>query len=330
MMNRWGLFVTALLTAGQMLSGTRADAAPLGRDAVNKARFTQSARSQAVSPVIVKAQVLLDRKNISPGVIDGRRGSNLKKALKAFQGLEKLKRTGSLNRETWQALGGSANVPALITYTLTSSDVKGPFVRKIPQEMKQKAKLKRLAFTSPVEMLAEKFHMGERLLKQLNPGRSFKKAGESLVVANVRGIKPDGKAAKIVVDKTGEAVKVYDRRGQVIAFYPATIGSADNPAPSGNLKVRSVAENPVFTYSAKLKYAKELKEGQKIKVPPGPNNPVGSVWIDLNKYGYGIHGTPEPSKISKTESHGCVRLTNWDAQELAGMVSAGMPAIFGG
>jgi lipoprotein-anchoring transpeptidase ErfK/SrfK len=150
-------------------------------------------------------------------------------------------------------------------------------------------------------------------------------------VANVAGRKPHGDVAKVVVDKKTQSVRAYEKGGRLVAFYPATVGSDDFPSPAGALKVTGVAQDPTFTFSSKLEYAKEkLKKGEVVKIAAGPNNPVGAVWIDLNKRGYGIHGTPEPTKISKAESHGCVRLTNWDALELARMVKPGVPVAFSG
>lgn len=298
-------------------------------DQVNKAEWKRTVSSGS-SPVLLRAQVLLDRAFVSPGAIDAVYGSNVKKALVMFQNKKKIRPSGRLDRATWQALSGTSREPALTRYTVTTADVKGPFTAKIPAKITQQAKLKRLAYTGPVELLAEKFHMSEGLLKKLNPGANFKKAGTRLVVANVLGRKPPAAVKTLVIDKKAETVKAYGEDGSVVAFYPATIGSSDFPSPKGNLKVKAVAERPTFTYSSKLKYAKDLKKGQKLVVPPGPNNPVGIVWIDLNKEGYGIHGTPEPTKISKSASHGCVRLTNWDAQELAKLVQPGIPVIFGG
>jgi lipoprotein-anchoring transpeptidase ErfK/SrfK len=306
----------------------RPAAAALSKERVNSAQLKRTIRSTTgVEPAVVKAQVLLDRAFLSPGVIDGRYGGNLKKALIAFQYLKKLPRTGALDARTWKALTKGKNAAVLTPYTITADDVNGPFVPSIPGTLKKKAKLKSLSYTTPRELLAEKFHMDEHLLQALNPRANFKKAGVKIVVANVRGAKPSGQVASIIVDRKLQAVKPHDKNGKLIAFYPATVGSRDFPSPSGDLKVKTAAELPVFTYSSELQYA-DLKPGEVVRVPPGPNNPVGIVWIDLNKKGYGIHGTPEPAKISKNESHGCVRLTNWDAMELAQMVRPGVPVKF--
>jgi lipoprotein-anchoring transpeptidase ErfK/SrfK len=299
-------------------------------DQVNKARWKpRGAGQSAANPALVKAQVLLDRAFFSPGEIDGRQGDNVKKALRVFQAKNGLRPTGKMDQKTWQALTASDTAPVLTHYTVTKADVNGPFTAKIPKDSKQAAKLPRLSYTSSVELLAETFHMSPLLLKKLNPGANFKKAGTRLVVPNVGGRKPQGKVARVLVEKQTQTVRAYDKNQKLIALYPATIGSGDFPSPAGNLKVVTVAEYPPLVLTSKLAYAK-VKKGKPIRVPPGPNNPIGVVWIDLNKDGYGIHGAPEPAKISKSASHGCVRLTNWDARELARMVEPGTPVRFTG
>jgi lipoprotein-anchoring transpeptidase ErfK/SrfK len=189
------------------------------------------------------------------------------------------------------------------------------------------AKLDRLGYTSPVEELAEKFHMDESLLKALNPGKAFDKAGTTILVANIKNEKPGEKVGKIVVEKGQHALRALDKDGKLVAFYPASIGSEEKPAPSGSYKVERVAQNPSYTYNPKYKF-KGVKSDKPFTIKPGPNNPVGAVWIDLSLESYGIHGTPEPSKVGKTYSHGCVRLTNWDVKQLAAMVEKGTSVEF--
>ena len=214
----------------------------------------------------------------------------------------------------------------LIEYTVSAEDVKGPFVEKIPAKMEQMKDLERLGYRSPLEALAEKFHMSEALLKALNSGKAFDKVGETIVVANVRTAAPN-KAAKVEIDKPRRILRAFSQDGQLIAVYPVTLGSTEKPAPSGILKVTSVAHNPTYRYNPEYNF-KGVESRKPFTIQPGPNNPVGSVWINLSAKGYGIHGTPEPSKVSKTESHGCIQLTNWDAVDLAAMVQKGMSVAF--
>lgn len=321
----------ALATLGAVVLALAAHpaGAAISKDAVNQAQFKKIRAGGQIQPLLIKAQVLLKRAQVSPGAIDGRYTTNTKKALRVYQQRKGLPVTGLLDATTWKSLAGQGNDPILGTYVINRADVNGPFLKRIPPNVRQMAKLPRMSYTSPRELLAERFHMSEPLLKALNPGVNFKKTGTSIVVARVNGVKPSGEIASLVIDKKTQGVKGYDQQGKLVVFYPATIGSDEFPSPTGNLKVTSVAENPTFTLTNKLKYAR-LKKGEVVKVPAGPNSPVGVVWIGLSKPGYGIHGTSHPELIRKRESHGCVRLTNWDAQELAHLVHKGVPVTFVG
>jgi lipoprotein-anchoring transpeptidase ErfK/SrfK len=177
-------------------------------------------------------------------------------------------------------------------------------------------------YSSPVEALAEKFHSSQTLLRALNPGVNFA-AGQKIVVPNVL-VMPLGRAARLEVRKGESSVRAYDDQGKLMAFYVATAGSTHDPLPLGNWKVNGVARNPKFHYNPKLFWDASDKDA-KATLPPGPNNPVGLVWIDLSYEHTGIHGTSEPSRVGHAFSHGCIRLTNWDAVELAGMVRPGTP-----
>lgn len=309
-----------------LIPAQAASAQKLTLEGVNRAEFAGAAKEQRKA-VIVKAQILLDRARFSPGVIDGRNGENFRKALIAFQRERALEENGRLDEATWAALVQGADQPVLIEYEIKRAEANAKFVRKIPKSFEEQAKLERVSYTGPRELLAEKFHMAEDLLKAINPKAPFKREGSKIVVANVRGDAPQGRAARVEVHKAERTVRAFAKDGALLAFYPATVGSAEKPAPSGAYKVRAIAENPLYRYNPDYNF-KGVKSKEPLKIAPGPNNPVGSIWIDLTAESYGIHGTPAPEKISKTESHGCVRLTNWDAAELARMVSRGTSVVF--
>ncbi|MCB1466053.1 MAG: murein L,D-transpeptidase [Rhizobiaceae bacterium] len=281
--------------------------------------------SFASRPEVAALQVLLDRKGASPGVIDGRFGSNVDKALAAYRELtgDNLKSTDTEGIK--QRLAESGGDP-FADYVISSEDVAGSFVASIPEDYGEKAKLERLSYTSVTEMLAERFHMDENYLKALNPDANFNRPGTIIKVANF-GKLVTTPVARIVADKAGKQVRAYDESGRMVAAYPATIGSSDTPSPSGTHAVSRIALDPNYTYNPNINFKQGNNTGV-LTIPPGPNGPVGSVWIALDKPTYGIHGTPEPSKIGKTESHGCVRLTNWDARELAKLVKPGVNVEF--
>ncbi len=270
---------------------------------------------------VARLQVLLDRAGVSPGVIDGKMGSNVRKALDALVEMtgERLDPNDTARIEASLIDTGG---PAFMTYELTPEDVAGPYVASIPEDYGQKATLERMSYTSTAEMLAERFHMDEDYLKALNPSVDFNRPGMLVRVANP-GKPKSGKVERIVADKGRKQLRAYDVDGNLVAAYPATIGSTDTPSPSGTVKVERIALNPQYTYNPKINF-KQGDNDKVLTIPPGPNGPVGNVWIALSKPTYGIHGTPEPSRIGKTNSFGCVRLTNWDATELARMVRPGI------
>jgi lipoprotein-anchoring transpeptidase ErfK/SrfK len=272
---------------------------------------------------VLRAQILLDRARFSPGEIDGAYGSNLLQAIAGFQASRGLHVSGDMDASTWQALDADS-APALVDVTLAADDVAGPF-QPLPAGMPARSKLDALGFETAVEALGEKYHASPALLEQLNPGKDFGRAGETLVVPSVQPSQPMPVVAKVVVSKSDHTVSLRGEDGKVIAQYPASTGSKHDPLPIGDWKIKGVARHPKFHYNPKLFWDAESTDA-KATLAAGPNNPVGVVWIDLSKPHYGIHGTPEPSKIGKTESHGCIRMTNWSALTVSQAVKPGMTA----
>ena len=290
----------------------------------------------------LQLQVMLDRAGFSPGAIDGRMGMNTKKALEAYQ------QSGN---------AGAPSGDALTTYTITSEDAAGPFIDGMPTDMMEMSKLPALGYTSLVEALAERYHTTPQFLQQLNRGVQFT-AGQQIKVPNVEAmvipIAPKEPAAQkeptaqkdaaaqkepakepaaakpdvvVTVTKATSAATVTDASGKVIFYAPVTTGSEHDPLPIGDWKVNGVQLNPTFRYNPDLFWDAEPSH-TKATIPAGPNNPVGLVWINISKPHYGLHGTPEPSTIGRTQSHGCVRLTNWDALRLAALVKPGTQVVF--
>lgn len=279
-----------------------------------------------INPTIVKLQILLARKHVSPGVIDGLTGGNLSKAIVAYQRMYDLPTDGQISETLWSSVSTSASYPVLKSYQISPQDVAGPFEPNLPTDYAEMAELKKLAYREPSELLAEKFHMDETFLKRINPDVMFSKVGSKIIVADV-GASQTIKVKHIVADKENRLVLGYDKEERLVVAYPATIGSPDLPSPTGRHAVKAIAENPEYSYRPDVNF-KQGNNTKPLTLPPGPNGPVGSVWIGLDKPTYGIHGSPEPSKIDKANSHGCVRLTNWDAEELAKLVEPGVTVDF--
>ena len=276
-------------------------------------------------PSYLRLQVLLDRAHCSPGEIDGVAGTNTTKALRVFRAIHGLQETGDFSPRTWRALEGKQTTPTLVSYTVTEDDVRGPFVT-IPNDLTQQADLPALGFQSAAEALGEKFHIKPDLLRRLNPGKELDTAGSHLQVPNLRRDVPP-RATRIVVSKSKGWLEALNAAGHVIAEYPTTSGSEHDPLPLGKWKAISVAHDPVFHYNPDL-FWNAPESDSKATIKAGPNNPAGVVWIGISKEHYGIHGTPEPGLVGHAESHGCVRLTNWDATELSRIVVPGTAVIF--
>ncbi len=315
------LAITAA-TFAVVVTFTKANAAPMDPASINTATFAGEQLAEGQSPLAVNLQILLDRAGASPGVIDGYSGENVEKAIRGFEEVNKLPVDGLIDQKLWdtlQALGSEV----IVSYTITEEDASG-LSADLPKDYAELAKLERIGYTSVQEKLAERFHMDMDFLAELNPGTAFT-PGETIFVADP-GTDQDAQVASLVADKSGARLMAYDASQTLIAIYPVTIGSTSTPSPTGMHTVNAVAIDPTYSYNPKNFVQGNNKEP--LTLPPGPNGPVGNVWIDLSEPTYGIHGTPEPSKIDKASSHGCVRMTNWDAMELAHMVSEGVTVEF--
>jgi lipoprotein-anchoring transpeptidase ErfK/SrfK len=343
LMTLWLTLGTVLFAQAEKGRGTPQDAPRTGAPVVSE---------------VLAVQVMLDRAGFSPGEIDGRAGSNVKQAIIAFQRANGLAESGQADQMTWQRLSEAAGQPPLISYTLTDADVAGPFVGDIPEDLMAQSKLKALGYRSALEGIAEKFHASATLLQQLNAGAKFTTAGEQIMVPNVepfelpmpetqtaagrrgrgaqRGAAANGRADRsteappmvtIAVTKSTSALTVEDASGRVLFHAPVTSGSEHDPLPLGTWKVTTVQRMPAFHYNPDLFWDANPAHS-KAKIAAGPNNPVGVAWIDLSKEHYGIHGAPEPSRIGHVQSHGCVRLTNWDVARLLQWAQPGMTVVF--
>ena len=312
-------------------------------------RFADGKADAYAEPPILRAQVQLDRAGFSPGVIDGKEGQSYVRALKGFQRARDLEETGALDDATRRALESGSNAPATRVVVVPRGFAAGPFVRDLPDDPEVQAKLPNIAYRNLMEALAERFHTTPATLVALNSPATMIGAGLPLRVPNIADVDPaelgedprgwgntlqrlgvagvQPAAAKVVVDKSEGVLQAFDAEDRLIAQFPATMGSRHDPLPIGKWKIQGVSRNPDFHYNPKLFWdVSDSKDA--VLLPPGPNGAVGVVWIDLSKPHYGIHGTSEPHTIGRAESHGCVRLTNWDAARLAQMVKPGTPALF--
>ena len=321
-MLRLSYLCLSVFVCGGLISG------PVEAGQANKSKPAAKKAAAAVNIEAVQTQVMLDRAGYSPGEIDGAIGTGTKRALAAFT-----------------KGGGSADAlpaDAITTYKITAEDAAGPYTPDIPEDMIEKSKLKSLGYKNILEALGERFHASPNLLKRLNPGAKFAE-GEEIKVPNVldaaqpnaapRGgpseagspTTPEG--TTVTVRKSTSDMTVTDGSGRTLMYAPVTTGSENDPLPLGEWKVNGVQKNPTFHYNPKLFWDADPTHSKAL-IPAGPNNPVGMVWVDISKPHYGLHGTPEPATVGKTSSHGCVRLTNWDAMKLATLVKPGTKVVF--
>ena len=311
-----------------------------------------SAATDAAEPIdqgVLHQEVLRDRLGFTPGVSGGRGGVSLTLALKGFQEARGVPVTGEADEATLKLLAAYEATPALIEVTLQPGDLAGPFVGSIPKDPAAQAKLPAMGYADAMEELAERFHTSKTALVAFNSPDTALKPGVKIKVPNVvptaeaypDSLKPEWRqtlaqlsvssdqphAAKVVVVKSEGVLRVLDDGGKLLAQFPATMGSSHDPLPIGSWKIQGTSYLPLYHYNPKL-FWDAKKSSPKETLKAGPNSPVGVVWMDLNKPHYGIHGTPSPETIGRAESHGCVRLTNWDAARLSLMVKPGTPAVF--
>lgn len=338
---RIGLIANCLIfSAFGLAAGASAELSPQTAPA-------SSATIVRLSPIL-KAQILLDRAGFAPGALDGQEGHFLTMALRGFQQARELAVTGQLDEASWAALNRDT-APTIIRMVLKEDALDANFTPNIPHGLMAQAALPYLGYRDLLERLAERFHTTPQMLLALNPALKKPHAGMELMLPgvipanrdyaatlspewramlatlNVGAVQPV--AAKLVVVKAQSVLKAYDAQDRLVAQFPATMGSQHDPLPIGNWIVKGTAFLPTYHYNPRLFW--DATEGDRRAVlPSGPNNPVGVAWIDLDKPHYGIHGTPEPSRIGRSQSHGCIRLSNWDVARLAQMVSPQTPVIF--
>lgn len=309
----------------------------------------QAVAKSALNRDVLHVQVILDHLGFSPGILDGREGQSLTAALKGYQISRQLPVTGKIDQRTLESLHEHRAVRPTKIVRLTPEMLAGPFIRPWPKDPQAQAKLPTMGYRSAIEKLAEMFHTTPQVLIELNSPDTRLAAGVPVQFPGVTptggdfpaDIKPDWrktltdlnvgatqpKAARIVVDKSDKVLRVFGKDGKLAAQFNVTTGSTKDPLPIGSWKIRGVAPNPEFHYNPKLFWDVSDKKPDAL-LPPGPNSPVGIVWIDLSKEHYGIHGTPEPQQIGRSESHGCIRLANWDAARLALMVDSSTAVLF--
>lgn len=313
-----GLLIPILATL-PMLAATDVAAAEefdSEASAIAEASYEGGALPKGQTALTAKLQILLDRAHISPGVVDGWMGGMTESALRAFERSAGLPVDGKMDAEVWAELGGAEAKDLIQRYEITEEDAAN-LSDPLPDDYAELAKLEWLGFVRVSERLAERFHMDEEFLLKLNPEAAFE-PGETITVVNP-GDTREGKVTRIEISREDRRLAAFDGEGTMLANYPVAVGSTRTPSPTGTHSVAAIALEPTYTYKPDENFQQGDNDEQ-LLLPPGANGPVGLVWIDLSKPTYGIHGTNDPSHLFKEFSHGCVRMTNWDGKELAGMV----------
>lgn len=283
---------------------------------------------------LLSFQILMDRQGFSSGQIDGHTGPNFSHALAALQTARELTASGEPDCDTWHVLGGDGADQLLSEYTISEDDANYPYQKNIPHDLVEQSTLDDLGYQSIAERLGERFHAAPALLQRLNQGKTFA-AGTTITVP---GVTPFDASAKpvpaasagpvsLMVSRDDSALRALASSGSIVFFAPVTTGSEFDPLPPGAWTVKGTQWYPPFHYNPKL-FWDAKPEHTKATIKPGPNNPVGVVWIALNLEHYGLHGTPEPGSVGHTASHGCVRMTNWDAARVASLVKPGTAVEF--
>ena len=310
------LLTTALASGPGLAAVTAED--------IDTAGYDGGALPDGQSGLTAKVQVLLDRAGISPGIVDGYKGGMSESAIRAFEAREGFEVDGAMDEEVWKALGGPDAGAITTTYEITEedADVRG---EALPEDYAELAELDRMGYVTVEEAVAERFHMDVDFLKALNPDASFEAGGTVTVIDP--GEDASGAVASITIDKGSRRLVAKDADGNTLTNYPVAVGSAETPSPSGTVEVKAVAMEPTYSYRPSENF-QQGDNDEPLTLPPGPNGPVGLVWIDLSKPTYGIHGTPDPAELFQESSHGCVRMSNWDATELARMVETGATVEF--
>ena len=287
----------------------------------------ESASGTRPVETILEAQIALARQGISSGSIDGVAGYQTHSALMAFQQKQGITPSGVLNAQTKSAL--QITLPAMTVYEVTSNDLAR--LMPVPKTWLEKSEQPRLDFENILELLGEKSFSNPKLIRALNPSVNWSNvtAGTAVLLPRVQYPRTAARIALLKISLEGRVLEGFDDASNLLLHFPCSIGRLAEKRPAGELHVTVVALNPNYTFDPDVfpESAEARQLGRKLIIPPGPNNPVGVAWIGLDRPGYGIHGTPAPEQVGRTESHGCFRLANWNAEYLAKMAWVGMPVL---